>query len=68
MAQASAAASKVLITFAAERTDARAGDRAVNEKTCAACFTCVRACPYHAIERAEVRDAAGQSSSSTRRG
>ena len=32
----------------------------VDETNCAACFACVRACPYGAIERAEIRDRKGQ--------
>ncbi len=32
----------------------------VNETTCAACFACRRACPYHAIEIAEIRDRKGE--------
>jgi heterodisulfide reductase subunit A len=32
----------------------------VNETSCAACFTCVRTCPYTAIERAEICDRGGR--------
>ena len=31
----------------------------VNEQTCAACFACSRGCPYHAVDRAEIRDRKG---------
>ena len=31
----------------------------VNEQTCAACFACVRTCPYLAIDKAEIRDRQG---------
>ena len=31
----------------------------VNETNCAACFACVRTCPYTAIDKAEIRDRKG---------
>jgi heterodisulfide reductase subunit A len=55
VAQASAAASKVQLTFANENLTREPEIARVNEQTCAACYTCLRACPYHAIERAEIR-------------
>ncbi len=54
VAQASAAASKVAVTFAASELTREPEIAHINEQTCAACFTCVRACPYHAVERAEI--------------
>jgi len=55
VAQASAAASKVAVTFAASELTREPEIAHINEQKCAACFACVRACPYHAIDRAEVR-------------
>jgi heterodisulfide reductase subunit A len=54
VAQASAAAAKALIMFGHEEMTREPEVARINEKTCAACFTCVRTCPYHAIEQAEV--------------
>lgn len=59
VAQASAAASKVLVMLAADELAREPEIAAINEQTCAACFACVRACPYHAIDRAEVRTLRG---------
>ena len=59
VAQASAAASKVQVMLAASELTRDPEIAAVNEQTCAACFACVRACPYHAMERAEVRTPKG---------
>jgi heterodisulfide reductase subunit A len=55
VAQASAAASKVTVAFAASDLTREPEIARINEQTCAACFACVRACPYHAIDKAEVR-------------
>ena len=55
VAQASAAAAKVAVTFAATELTRDPEIARINEQTCAACFACVRTCPYHAVERAEVR-------------
>ena len=60
VAQASAAAAKVAITFAASELTREPEIARINEQTCAACFTCVRTCPYHAIERAEIRNRRGE--------
>jgi heterodisulfide reductase subunit A len=60
VAQASAAASKVQVTLAAEMLTREPEIAKINEQTCAACFTCYRTCPYHAIEKAEVRTPKGQ--------
>jgi len=59
VAQASAAASKVLITLAAPELTREPEIASINEKTCAACFRCVATCPYHAIEKAEVKTPRG---------
>lgn len=59
VAQASAAAAKVLVMFGREELTREPEIARVDEKNCAACFTCVRACPYGAIERAEVRTPKG---------
>jgi heterodisulfide reductase subunit A len=55
VAQASAAASKVAVTFAASELTREPEIAHINEQTCAACFACVRTCPYHAVEKAEIR-------------
>jgi len=59
VAQASAAASKVQVMLAADELTREPEIAAINEQTCAACFACVRTCPYHAIERAELRTPRG---------
>jgi heterodisulfide reductase subunit A len=59
VAQASAAASKVQITLAASELTREPEIAHINETTCAACFRCYEACPYHAIEKAEVRNRKG---------
>jgi len=59
VAQASAAASKVQVMLAADELTREPEIAAVNEQTCAACFTCVHTCPYHAIERTELRTGRG---------
>ena len=59
VAQATAAAGKVLIMFSSEQLTREPEVAMVHESTCAACFACVRTCPYHAIERAEIRNRQG---------
>jgi heterodisulfide reductase subunit A2 len=59
VAQASAAASKAQITLAAAELTREPEIATINEKTCAACFRCVATCPYHAIEKAEVKTPRG---------
>ncbi len=54
VAQASAAASKALIMFGHEELTREPEVARIDEKNCAACFTCVRTCPYHAIDKAEL--------------
>ncbi len=55
VAQASAAASKVMISFSASELTREPEIARIDEQTCAACFACERTCPYHAIERVELR-------------
>jgi heterodisulfide reductase subunit A len=59
VAQASAAASKVQVMFGHAEMTREPEIATINEQTCAACFACVRACPYHAIEKAEIRNPQG---------
>ncbi len=59
VAQASAAAGKVLGMFSRQELTREPEIARVSEMTCAACFACVRACPYTAIEKAEIRDRKG---------
>jgi heterodisulfide reductase subunit A len=59
VAQATAAAGKVLVMFSREQLSREPEIARVEESTCAACFACVRACPYHAIDKAEVRTPKG---------
>lgn len=59
VAQASAAAGKVAVLFAKAELTREPEIAVINETTCAACWTCVRTCPYNAIEKAGVRDARG---------
>jgi heterodisulfide reductase subunit A len=60
VAQASAVAGKVLGMFSREELTREPEIARVNEPTCAACFSCVRTCPYTAVERAEIRDRGGR--------
>ena len=59
VAQASAAAGKVQVMFAREELTREPEIAQINELTCAACFACVRTCPYTAIDKAEIRDRKG---------
>ncbi len=59
VAQASAAAGKVAVMFGHSEMTREPEIARINEKICAACFTCVRTCPYHAIEKAEILDRKG---------
>jgi heterodisulfide reductase subunit A2 len=59
VAQATAAAGKTLVMFGHEKLAREPEIAKVNETNCAACFACVRACPYSAIEKAEIRDRKG---------
>jgi heterodisulfide reductase subunit A len=60
VAQASAVAGKVLGMFSHNELTREPEIARVNETSCAACFTCVRTCPYTAIERAEICDRGGR--------
>jgi heterodisulfide reductase subunit A len=60
VAQATAAAGKVLVMFSHENLTREPEIARVNEATCAACFACRRACAYHAIDQAEIRDRGGK--------
>jgi heterodisulfide reductase subunit A len=60
VAQATAAAGKVMIMFSRQELSREPEIARINEQTCAACFACRRACPYQAITAAEVRNAKGQ--------
>jgi heterodisulfide reductase subunit A2 len=59
VAQATAAAGKVLVMFSREEITREPEIAEINERNCAACFACVQACPFNAIERAEIRDRNG---------
>jgi heterodisulfide reductase subunit A len=59
VAQASAVAGKVLGMFSREELTREPEIARINEQLCAACFACVRTCPYSAIEKAEIRDRKG---------
>lgn len=59
VAQASAAACKVLVMFGKTELTREPEVAQVNESLCAACFACARSCPYNAIEKAEIRDRKG---------
>ncbi len=59
VAQASGAASKVLALFARPELEREPLIARVDERTCVACWSCIEACPYDAIEEAEVRGAEG---------
>ncbi len=54
-----AGACKVAITFASSELTREPEIAKINEQACAACYTCLRACPYHAIEKAEIRNRRG---------
>jgi heterodisulfide reductase subunit A2 len=59
VAQASAAACKVLGMFSRPELTREPEIARVNEQICAACFACVKTCPYTAIDRAEILDRKG---------
>lgn len=59
VAQASAVAGKVLGMFSRTELTREPEIARINETMCAACFACVRTCPYNAIEKAEVLDRKG---------
>lgn len=59
VAQASAAAAKVLAMFSADELTRDPTIALVNEVTCIGCFACERVCPYGAIERKDITDREG---------
>jgi len=59
VAQGSAAASKVLVLFSADEMAREPITSVVNRTTCNACWDCVTACPYTAIERDTIKDRKG---------
>jgi heterodisulfide reductase subunit A len=59
VAQASAAAAKVLVMFGKGELTREPEIARIDETTCAACYACVRACPYNAVDKAEIRDRKG---------
>jgi heterodisulfide reductase subunit A len=60
VAQASAAASKVLGLFSSFDLEREPYVARVNETTCVDCEFCITACPYAAIARKEIKNRAGQ--------
>ncbi len=59
VAQASAAAGKVMIMLSQPVLTREPEIAVVNERDCAACFACVRTCPYQAIDKVELKDRNG---------
>ncbi|MBR6480791.1 MAG: 4Fe-4S binding protein, partial [Thermoguttaceae bacterium] len=59
VAQASAAAAKVLVMFSQDQLTREPEIAHVDESLCAACCACVQACPYEAIAIEEVLDRRG---------
>lgn len=65
VSQASASASKAIILFSSSELTREPVVAVVNRTapplftTCTGCFLCEEVCPYHAIERDEIRDRAG---------
>ncbi|MFQ5329094.1 MAG: 4Fe-4S binding protein [Thermodesulfobacteriota bacterium] len=55
----SAAASKTLALFSADELEREPITATVNKGTCNACWDCLNACPYTAIEREGVKDRQG---------
>ncbi len=59
VAQASAAAAKVLIMFGQDHLTREPEIARVTENLCAACGACAKACPYQAITIEEIKDRKG---------
>ncbi len=59
VAQASAAAGKVGVMFAGKELTRDPEVARIDANMCAACYACYRACPYHAIEKIEVKTPKG---------
>lgn len=60
VAQATAAAGKVLIMFAHEHLTREPEVACIDAGTCAGCWTCQAACPYQAISRRAITNRAGE--------
>ena len=60
VAQASAAAAKGMELLSQEVLQRDPLTAHVHQELCAGCFECLQVCPYHAIERREMRNAAGE--------
>jgi heterodisulfide reductase subunit A len=60
VAQGSAAASKVLALFSADEMAREPITALVNTVTCNACWDCLNACPYTAIDEVEVKNRQGE--------
>ena len=60
VAQASAAAAKVMIMLSQPMLTRDPEIARVDEQRCAACLVCGKTCPYNAIERVEVKDRNGK--------
>jgi heterodisulfide reductase subunit A len=60
VAQASAAAAKVLGLFSKPEMEREPIVAKVNRTTCVHCRACIQACPYHAIEDYEIKNGKGQ--------
>ncbi len=67
VAQASAAAGKVMIMLSQPVLTREPEIAKVDEIRCASCFACGRACPYLAIERVELKDRNGNTTKWTAR-
>lgn len=59
VAQASAAAAKVMILLSQPKLTREPEIAKIDEMRCAACFACGRSCPYQAIERLDIKDRNG---------
>jgi len=59
VAQASAAAGKVMIMLSQPKLTRDPEIALVDEFRCAACGMCIRACPYNAIDRVDIKDRNG---------
>ncbi len=59
VAQASAAAAKVLGLFSKEHLEREPVVAMVTESTCAGCWGCATACPYNAIDHRDINDRNG---------
>ena len=67
VAQASAAAAKVLVMFSQDHLTREPEIAHVDESLCAACCACVQACPYEAISIEEIVDRKGNHVKNTSR-